>query len=117
MSTKSIATSHTFSSSGATPVTIREATYLDRTALIRLAQRDSAPVPDGRLLLAEQHGDLRAAVAVAGGATIADPFHRTAELVDLLRSRARQLRARRPLRVIARTPVPAREALGHRIAA
>jgi hypothetical protein len=87
-------------------VTIREADYTDRAALIELAQRDSAGVPDGRLLLAEQDGGLRAALAVETGTVIADPFHRTIEIVALLRARARHLGhdAHRPLRVVARTP-------------
>jgi hypothetical protein len=87
-------------------VTIREATYTDRGALIELAQRDSAVVPDGRLVVAEQDGRLRAALAVDNGTVIADPFHRTAEVVALLRARAGQLghAGRRPLRTVARTP-------------
>ncbi|MGH2951771.1 MAG: hypothetical protein ACRDKX_06995 [Solirubrobacterales bacterium] len=94
------------------PMTIREATYADRSALIELAQLDSAAVPDGRLLLAEQDGELRAAFAVTGGEVIADPFHRTAELIPLLRLRAGQLRKARTraLRLVARSPgrAPAR---------
>ena len=93
-------------------MTIRRATYGDRHALIRLAQRDSARVPDGPLVIGEVGGVVRAAVAVAGGAAIADPFHRTAELVALLRERAEQIRdarlgdgRRRPMRLVARTPL------------
>ena len=91
---------------GSGPVTIREASFEDGDALRRLAQLDSAEVPSGRLLVGEVGGELRAAVALAGGAAIADPFHHTAELVDLLRARARQIRgpSQRPLRVIARSP-------------
>jgi hypothetical protein len=88
------------------PFSIRPASAEDGEALARLAQRDSAIVPRGRLLLAESGGEIRAAIAIDGGATIADPFHRTAELVALLRTRADQARggiARRP-RIIARTP-------------
>ncbi|MGH2952913.1 MAG: hypothetical protein ACRDK9_02680 [Solirubrobacterales bacterium] len=89
-------------------MTIREATYADRSALIKLAQLDSARVPDGRLLLAEQEGEPRAAFAVDGRELIADPFHRTTEIAALLRARAEQLRAAaKPLRVIARTPAHA----------
>jgi hypothetical protein len=106
MSTKSISWRHTFSAIPAASVTIREATYADRPALIELAQRDSGRVPDGRLLIAEQCGELRAAFAMPGCQVIADPFHRTAEIVGLLRTRAAQIRLaeRRPLRVVARTP-------------
>jgi hypothetical protein len=105
--------SHTIGSTG--PVTIREASFEDRDALRRLAERDSAPVPSGRLLLGEVDGELRAAVAVVGGDAIADPFHHTAELVDLLRVRARHFDGARHLRVIARSP--SRESRLHRQAA
>jgi hypothetical protein len=87
-------------------VTIREATADDRPGLERLAELDSAEVPSGRLLLGEVDGELRAAAAIAGGRAIADPFHRTTELVDLLRARSRQMPgvARGSLRVIDRSP-------------
>ena len=93
---------HTIESNGS--MTIREASFEDRAALARLAELDSAPVPAGRLLVGEVEGELRAAIAVADSETIADPFHHTAELLDLLRARARQLGGPRPLRVIARSP-------------
>jgi hypothetical protein len=114
MSTIYTPQSHTIGST--VPVTIREASFQDRDALRRLAERDSAPVPSGRLLLGEVDGELRAAVAVGGGDAIADPFHHTAELVDLLRARAEQIDSRRSLRVIARSPALAGRAL-HRQAA
>jgi hypothetical protein len=71
------------------PLTIRFATESDELAMIRLAALDSAPVPAGLLLLAEEHGDLRAAVSVTDGRTIADPFRRTAHLVEMLRAACR----------------------------
>ena len=74
-------------------VTIRAASPADRGALERLAALDSASAPRGYVLVAEVHGELRAALAVAGGPAIADPFVPTAQLVDLLAVRARQLRA------------------------
>ena len=89
---------------GRSPVTIREVNPDDRAELRRLAQLDSAAVPSGRLLVGELDGEVRAAVALTGGEAIADPFHRTAELVDLLRARAEQVRDGRALRVIARSP-------------
>jgi hypothetical protein len=81
-------------------VTIREATGDDDEALARLAQLDSTrPLGDpefrsrnsGVILVAEVHGELRAAYSLSEGRTIADPFHRTAELVDLLMLRANHL--------------------------
>jgi hypothetical protein len=64
----------------------------DQQGLTRLAGLDSASVPRSPLLVAEVGGELRAAVSLADGAAIADPFHRTASLLVLLRMRAEQLR-------------------------
>jgi hypothetical protein len=91
-------------------VTIREATGDDHEALARLAQLDSTrPLGNpefrsrtirhpefrsrnsGVILIAEVHGELRAAYSLSEGRTIADPFHRTAELIDLLMLRANHL--------------------------
>jgi hypothetical protein len=99
------------------PLTIRMAIPADAVAVGRLAQLDSArppgPVP---MLLAEVGGELRAAVALDGGRAIADPFHRTAELVALLVERARQITSPGPRRdrrrrhlVRAARPVLARD--------
>lgn len=67
------------------PITIRPAYADDEPAVRRLAALDSAPVPRGPLLLAEVDGELRVAVSADGGKAIADPFHRTLELVALVR--------------------------------
>jgi hypothetical protein len=70
---------------------------------VRLAALDGRPAPAGEALLAFVDGELRAALSLAGGDAVADPFHRTAELVDLLRyraaagSRRRARSTRRPL--------------------
>jgi hypothetical protein len=89
-------------------ITIRPCRDDDAGPLARLAAVDSARVPAGDLLVAEAEGQLRAAVSLADGATIADPFHPTAELVELLRLRARRsavelrlTRGRRLLRALA----------------
>ena len=85
-------------------ITIRHAYADDELALARLAVLDSAPsVPQQPLLRAEVDGELRAALSLADGAAIADPFFPTADLVQLLRVHAgalksrRRRRARRPL--------------------
>jgi hypothetical protein len=83
-------------------IAIRPARPSDAERLRWLAQRDTANVPAGRLLVAEVDGAIAAAVAVDGGEAIADPFQRTAELVALLRMRAHQGRRRAPLRIVAR---------------
>jgi hypothetical protein len=82
------------SSSAAAPtVVIRAARGSDGVMLSRLAQLDSARVPAGDVLLAEADGAVVAAHAPATGATIADPFRRTAEVVELLKMRGAMMRA------------------------
>ena len=73
-------------------IIIRTSQPEDEDALHRLAGRDSAPLPGGQLLVAFVGDQLRAAIPVAGGAAIADPFHPTADLVRVLGTRAEQMR-------------------------
>ena len=82
--------------------TLRLAGPADGPALERLAGRDSARVPEGEVVIAMVDGELRAAIAVACGTVVADPFRQTAELVELLGLRAAQLRRRRRAGMIAR---------------
>ena len=72
--------------------TVRLAEAADEPALRRLAGLDDASVPAGTLLVGEMGGAIQAAVPVAGGRGIANPFVRTAELLTLLELRAAQLR-------------------------
>lgn len=118
MSTKFKRSVHTFESVAISPVVIREATEVDRAALTRIAERDSSPLPAGEVLVAETGGEIRAAIEVEGARAVADPFRPTAELLDLLRTRAGQIRRarRRPLRIAARTPSPPPSALRQRAA-
>ena len=74
-------------------VTIRAARGSDGFALRRLAELDSREVPAGDLLVAETGDEVVAALSLETGARIADPFRRTADVVDLLAYRARRLRA------------------------
>jgi hypothetical protein len=74
-----------------TRVTLRYAGAADGPGLKHLAELDSALAPSGPALVAEVDGRLRAALPLDGGRPIADPFHRGAELIELLRTRARQL--------------------------
>jgi hypothetical protein len=79
---------------GATPVTrvtLRYSSAADAERLKVLAELDSTEAPMGPALVAEVDGRLRAALPLDGGAPIADPFHRGAELIELLRVRAGQL--------------------------
>src|SRR3954468_1374833 len=72
-------------------VTVRLAGPADRSAVERLAVLDSAAVPAGDVLLAEVGDEVQAALPVAGGEPIADPFRPTTGLVALLRERAHQI--------------------------
>jgi hypothetical protein len=76
-------------------ITIRPAHGGDDRALARLAALDSAEVPAEPLLIAEVEGGLRAAVSLSDGTSIADPFAPTADVVALLRERARIIERRR----------------------
>lgn len=82
------------------PITIRLAAPGDGPALLRIAQLDSAdpPAPAGAgILVADVGGEIRAALALAGGPAIADPFQRTGPLVELLAARAAEIApAKRP---------------------
>jgi hypothetical protein len=69
-------------------ITIRAAGDADLAALARLAGRDSDRVPAGPLLIAAVGPEVRAAISLVDGAVVADPFHRTVELVEMLRIRA-----------------------------
>jgi hypothetical protein len=77
-------------------VTLRPAFPDDDCALARLASLDSATPPTPPVLLAEVGGEIRAALSLTDGTVVADPFHATAGLVALLRTRAKQLVARDP---------------------
>ena len=74
-------------------VTVRMAVEGDAVELLRLAALDSAQPPAGPTVVAEVDDELVAALPVDGGRAIADPFHRTAAVVQMLELRAGQLRA------------------------
>ncbi len=74
-------------------IKIRQATTRDAFALRRLAALDDRPVLHGDVLLAEEAGELRAAISLDTGQVIANPFARTAELVDLLRMHREHIEA------------------------
>jgi hypothetical protein len=80
-----------------TPITIRPARSADASALANLAARDSAQIPSVPVLVAEANGELRAALSLYDGAAIADPFTHTVWMVQLLHTRAAQLRGHRPV--------------------
>jgi phage portal protein BeeE len=98
-----------------TSISIRTAECDDYVALWSIAALDSATtVPAEPLLLAEEDGAIVAALSLASGHAIADPFRRTAGALALLSLRAsqhdRERASRRGLlaRLRERTaPVPA----------
>jgi hypothetical protein len=97
-------------------ITIRPEYPDDELALIRLATLDSTDgTPARPLLLGEVDGELRAALSLRDGSAIADPFHPTAAIVDLLRRHASSLEPTQRLR--RRNRVFPWQRRGHGIAA
>lgn len=72
-------------------VTLRLGSPSDERAVGLLAALDSSTPPARPLLLADADGQPLAALALSDGSVVADPFQATADLIDLLRARARQL--------------------------
>ena len=89
-------------------ITIRRSTTGDAAAVARIAALDSGRAPDGDAMLAFVGGELRAVLPLDGGRPLADPFHRTAELVELLRHSVEPGRAQRKRRIGLRRPLVAR---------
>jgi hypothetical protein len=74
-------------------VTIRLERPADHAAILRVAQRDSVPVPPAPRLLAVRDDAVEAVLSLRNAQVAADPFRATADLVELLRCRARDARA------------------------
>jgi hypothetical protein len=81
------------------PITIRRSASGDAAAVARIAALDSGRAPEGDAMLAFVGGELRAVLPLDGGRPLADPFHRTAELVELLRYSVGADRAPRKRRI------------------
>lgn len=90
------------------PITIRRSTTGDADAVARIAALDSGRVPEGDAMLAFVGGELRAVLPLDGGRPLADPFHRTAELVELLRYSVEPSRVQRKRRLGLGRPLVAR---------
>jgi len=75
---------------------IRMARDEDGFALRQLATLDGQRVLTGQVLLAEVCGRTLAAFSLEEERAVADPFHRTANLTDLLRVRAELMRTPGP---------------------
>ena len=72
-------------------VTLRLGTARGEASLARLAALASAEPLQQPVLLAEVDGELVAGLALSDGRVITNQSHRTGDLIDLLRTRARQL--------------------------
>ncbi|HEY5144347.1 MAG TPA: hypothetical protein VII98_12685 [Solirubrobacteraceae bacterium] len=96
-------------------VVLRRARPQDGAAVAHLAALDEAPIPRGDVLVVELDERIVAAVPVRGGEAVADPFQRTAGLVDLAERRAALLRGETPRR--SRLGVALRHVPGSRRAA
>lgn len=79
-------------------VELRLCRIADDPQLERLAALSERPMPAGRLVLAVTRGEIVAALPLAGGPALRDPFTRTAHLMSLLELRAAQLRDPEPRR-------------------
>ena len=71
-------------------LSLRHATPADSAAVAYLAALDDAERLTGSVLVAFDGDRPVAAVSLDDGRAVADPFTRTADVVDLLRLRARQ---------------------------
>jgi hypothetical protein len=82
-------------------IEIRPAHRGDDRAVTNLAQRDSARVPTGPLVLGFEDGELRAAISLTTGTWIADPFSPTVQIVQMLLLQTPWARNPRPRRLLA----------------
>jgi hypothetical protein len=79
------------------PITIRFASQFDASDIAALAELDSSRAPRGDVLVAYVGGEMWAALSVNDGHAVADPLRPSAEAVEVLQERRRQLRrTRRP---------------------
>ncbi len=77
-------------------ITIRPAYLSDDLALAELVALDSAEqAPPPPVLIGEVEGHVRAALSLADGSAVADPFFPTSDLLELMRAHATQAAPRR----------------------
>ena len=86
---------------------LRPATSADAADLERLAALDSARPLAGDVMLAHADGEVRAALSLETGRSVADPFYPSLQLVPLLRAAAGERPRRRSWRRAARAARPA----------
>jgi hypothetical protein len=76
------------------PVLVRQAGAGDVARIRVLARLDDQRLPAGPYLVADLAGEIVAAISLASGCVVADPFRRTADAAEMLRLRAAQLAER-----------------------
>jgi hypothetical protein len=91
-------------------ITIRRADPQDRTALDRLAGRDSAVLPDDDFLIAEVANEAWAAIGLHTRALVADPFRPSGQVAELLRMRVDRAGGRE---LVTGAPAPNARLAGH----
>jgi hypothetical protein len=87
-----------------TSLVLRPATSADSAELERLAALDSARPLAGEVLVAYAGGELRAALSLETGRSVADPFWPSADLVELLEAAAGEQPRQRLGRLRRRVP-------------
>ena len=92
------------------PITIRRA-HPEEPGVLRIATLDSTRVPAAPLLVAEVNGQVRAAVSIEDGRAIADPFHPTSDLLELLRTHAAVTRSAKRSTLLQRLTLRPRPSL------
>ena len=85
-----------------TDIELRLCKAADDDGLETLAALSEQQVPSGRLVVALVDGRLVAALPLAGGCALRDPFVSTQHLIGLLELRAKQLREPAPRPMTAR---------------
>lgn len=76
-------------------LTLRLATRADEREIRRLAALDTSPIPAEPALVATENGALIAAISLADGTEVANPFVPSQAALDLLRLRAAHIRDER----------------------
>jgi hypothetical protein len=89
-------------STASSPITIRRATDDDARALDRLARLDSQRLPAGPHLIALDDDVPVAAISLASGRTVANPFAATDHILSLLAERAAHFTGERATALPAR---------------
>lgn len=98
-------------------LTIRPGGPGDTRAIGRLGELEERDPGTGPHLVATEQGAVLAALSLADGTAVADPFRRTGDVVDLLRVRAAQLAGRDPKRPRRLRPARTLAVLGAAVAA